>query len=50
MHPINSSTTDINGEYQLEINFAPGEYRAYCTFDGTSQYTPSGSGTLITVN
>lgn len=44
------STTDINGEYQLEINFAPGEYRAYCTFDGTSQYTPSGSGTLITVN
>ena len=46
---IYNVTTDSNGEYQLPINLYAGQYRAYCTYDGTFNFDEAGSGTRITV-
>ena len=43
------ASTDNKGEYQLEINLYAGNYRAECSYSGTSQYEPSSASTTITV-
>ena len=42
-------TTDENGEYQLEINLAVGEYTAYASYAGNTVYAPYSAVATITV-
>ncbi|WP_413862013.1 carboxypeptidase-like regulatory domain-containing protein [Methanobrevibacter sp. UBA417] len=43
-------STDVNGEYHLEINLYPGEYKVFCTYEGTSQYESSNVSNTISVS
>jgi predicted outer membrane repeat protein len=44
-------TTDVNGEYQLEINLCANEYTIKASFEGQGLYLPSESNlTNVTVN
>ena len=41
--------SDYTGEFKLSINLAPGEYIAYCTYDGLNEYESANTQTTITV-
>lgn len=41
--------TDYTGKFILSINLSPGEYLAFCTYDGTDKYQSASANTTISV-